>query len=154
MARVRRRLTRRSTEIDNVRVTACCVHVRADYDSRAAFESVLKEEGGWGKVAAGDYILWDADKGDWDHSAHNMDMHGGMVGAESLVVDPNFIAHGSKVQIPGLPDDFNIVYTAHDSGPDFVGEKWVNFSVGEGAAACKTAAKIGDHRMTIYVKDN
>lgn len=120
----------------DVTVSACCVPIETDYDTRAEFEKKIKDYGGYGKQKDGSYIRWVKETGGWDVQAHNMDMHGRHMSEETLAVDPNWIAHEQWVHIPGLPGKYNHLYYAHDSGDEFVGKKEINFMLGEGEKAC------------------
>jgi hypothetical protein len=141
------------TRIENVKVTACCVPDRADYKSDSAFNKAVKAYGGWGKRGPHDYVYWDAENGTWEHSDMAMTSHLHMAGPDSLVADPNFVAYGSKVKIDGLPERFaSMTFTANDMGPAFEGQRWVNFSAGEGAEACRIAELVGERYSTIWIK--
>jgi hypothetical protein len=59
---------------------------------------------------------------------------------------------GTKVYIPGLPAPYDIIYTADDTGKAFKAYNgpWVNFSGGEGKAACDAVAHL-DRVQTVCI---
>ena len=97
-----------------------------------AFLEVVRTEG-WGRTNAGNYLGWDHDA--YTISDTYLDSQGNDLVVGTVAVDTSFIEHGSKLNIPTLPEPWNsIVFSALDEDPSIIG-KQIDVFTGEGINA-------------------